>query len=555
MKTRKGNRIYIVVALIAVMMLLNIFFIRENGKTIGKNQLTIDTCQKIVINVEEIIQTLHLLDVGIRGYAISGEKEMYQSPADSAEFRKNKAFDYLEINLTNQGYPLDQLILLKESMRSYFDFISKVAMEIDQNKRQKAQLMIAEDRGYAVWLEAKDFSESITKFESEIEQRANDEFHKAIELSFWLQVILFFVAMPTLIYSAIYSTRSISLSNKLRKSESDKARILNNQKETLERLVRKRTDEILAQNEEIRAQNEEISSQNDIIMLHNEEMSGQQDLIEKKNKELTKQNEVLNEAKSTIEKQQKLLELRNEELSEEIARQNESLKQTNIELVDQINKLEQFGYIISHNLRAPTARLLGLGSLIDKTDKEEREKIIQLMIQSSKELHEVIDDMSQILLVQKPGSKTLEEVDLAESLQKVKNILSHEIERTGAEIKENWKTNTVLRSLPLYVDSILYNLISNAIKYHQKNKKPFIEITSYDAGENLAIEIADNGMGIDLPTYGDKLFGLYKRFHFHVEGKGLGLYLVKTQVEALGGKIEVDSTLGKGTTFTIFFQK
>jgi septal ring factor EnvC (AmiA/AmiB activator) len=101
------------------------------------------------------------------------------------------------------------------------------------------------------------------------------------------------IAIPTLVYSAIYSTKSISLSNKLRKVESDKASILENQKETLERMVQERTDEILAQNEEIRAQNKEISSQNDIIMLHNEEMSNQQALIEEKNEELTTQNKIL----------------------------------------------------------------------------------------------------------------------------------------------------------------------------------------------------------------------------------------------------------------------
>jgi signal transduction histidine kinase len=154
-------------------------------------------------------------------------------------------------------------------------------------------------------------------------------------------------------------------------------------------------------------------------------------------------------------------------------------------------------------------------------------------------------------LVQKPGSKKLENVDVAKSLEKIKNILSHEIERTNAEIIENWADSKSIMSLPLYIESILYNLISNAIKYHQKHKKPIIKIHSYSTAEKRVIEIEDNGMGIDLEKYGEKIFGLYKRFHLHVEGKGLGLYLVKSQVEALGGKIKVESQLGKGTKFTI----
>ncbi|MGJ3233380.1 ATP-binding protein [Marivirga sp.] len=555
MQSRKGNRIYFIVGIVTVLMLINIFLIRENGKTIKENQEIIDTAQKVVINAEEIVQTLHLLDVGIRGYAITGNLEMYQSPADSARQRKNKAFNYLKQTLENQAFPLDDFSDLKNLTDEYFNFVGNISKEIQDNNFLKAQAMVAEDRGYPVWLKAKNFSNEVTVFENKIEATANEEFQTAIQTSFWLQIFLFLIAMPTLIYSAIYSTKTISLSNKLRKAESDKANILENQKETLERLVRKRTDEILAQNEEIRAQNEEISSQNDVIMLHNEEMSNQQALIEEKNEELTTQNEILNKAKVTIEKQQKLLELRNEELTEEVARQNEDLRKTNLELVDQINKLEQFGYIVSHNLRAPTARLLGLGNLIDKTKEGEREKIIQLMIQSSHELHEVIDDMGKILLVQKPGSKKLVKVDLAKSLQKVRDILAHEIERTSAEIKGNIKSEKVIKSLPLYIESILYNLISNAIKYHQKNRKPIIVFNSYSTEENVVIEISDNGMGIDLNNYGEKLFGLYKRFHFHVEGKGLGLYLVKSQVEALGGKIEVQSQLGKGTKFTVYLHK
>ncbi|WP_375579716.1 ATP-binding protein [Marivirga tractuosa] len=555
MKSSKGNRIYIIVSIIGILMLINIFLIRQNGQRITNNQKILNTTQEVIINAEEIVQTLHLLDVGIRGYAITGNQEMYHSPADSAEIRKEKAFKFLESTLRSQGYPLDEFKVLKDTVDFYFKYGKEIAEEIKLSNLLKAQALVAEDRGYPVWLLATRFSSKVESFENEIEAKANQSFQEAIQTSFWLQVILFLVTMPTLLYSAIYSIKSISLSNKLRKVESDKATILENQNETLDRLVRKRTDEILAQNEEIRAQNEEISSQNDIIMSHNEEMSIKQMLIEEKNEELTSQNEILNSAKATIEKQQKLLELRNEELIDEVAKQNENLKQTNLELVDQINKLEQFGYIVSHNLRAPTARLMGLGNLIDKTDSEEREKIVSLMIQSSKELHEVIDDMGRILLVQKPGSKILEEVDLEKSSEKVQKILKHEIERTETEIIENWGDEKIIKSLPLYIESILYNLISNAIKYHQKNKKPILKIRSYSKSEQIVIEIEDNGMGIDLERYGQKLFGLYKRFHFHVEGKGLGLYLVKSQIEALGGKIEVESQIGKGTKFKVYLHK
>jgi CHASE3 domain sensor protein len=152
MQSRKRNRIYFIVTIVTVLMLINIFLIRENGKTIKENQAIIDTAQKVVINAEEIVQTLHLLDVGIRVYAITGKASMYQSPADSAIRRKNEAFKYLKKILESQGFPLDYLSELKNSTDSYFQFVSKIAIEIHKNNLIKAQTMVAEDRGYAVWL-------------------------------------------------------------------------------------------------------------------------------------------------------------------------------------------------------------------------------------------------------------------------------------------------------------------------------------------------------------------------------------------------------------------
>ena len=102
-----------------------------------------------------------------------------------------------------------------------------------------------------------------------------------------------------------------------------------------------------------------------------------------------------------------------------------------------------------------------------------------------------------------------------------------------------------------FIHSIIYNIISNAIKYKSPERKPEIQVKIYQEDNNIILIIADNGLGIDLPHQRDKVFGLYKRFHFHTEGKGVGLYTVKTQVEILGGKIDVQSDVDKGTTFKI----
>ncbi|PZR30514.1 MAG: two-component sensor histidine kinase, partial [Azospira oryzae] len=101
------------------------------------------------------------------------------------------------------------------------------------------------------------------------------------------------------------------------------------------------------------------------------------------------------------------------------------------------------------------------------------------------------------------------------------------------------------------VNSILYNLISNAIRYRSIERTPVVKVSSHEDGEYYFIDVEDNGLGIDLNQNKDNLFKLYKRFHFHVEGKGLGLYLVKTQIESLGGQIEVTSKVNEGTTFKV----
>ncbi|WMN07823.1 ATP-binding protein [Marivirga arenosa] len=532
-------------------MIINILLIRQNGKTIQKNQDILNTSQEIIINAEEIVEILHLIDVGIRGYYISGNKFMYKSPADSAKRRIEKTFNFLDQELDNQFYALEEYSMVKDTVNYYFKLVSEIDQALENGNKEKAKNIILQDQGYPVWLIANSFSNKLKEYELNIQKKATYNFQRAVNTSFWLQIILFIIALPTLLYAARYAVQSLGLSEKLRVVESEKSNILKEQKEKLERLVRKRTDEILAQNEEIRAQNEEISSQNDVILSQNEEMKDSQRLIEEKNEELTLQNDILNKAKITIEKQQKLLELKNEELTEEVAKQNKNLKETNLELINQINKLQQFGYIVSHNLRSSTARLLGLSNLIDNTSGSERENIIELMKQSSEDLHELINDVSMILLIQKPITKILEEVDIRETISKVKNILKNEIDNTSAVINESYQNKNKLKSLPLYIESIIYNLISNAIKYRQKNLNPQIYIKVNDFQNKLKIEIEDNGLGIDLENNIDKVFGLYKRFHFHVEGKGLGLYLVKTQIDALGGKIEVESKIGRGTKFTI----
>jgi signal transduction histidine kinase len=226
------------------------------------------------------------------------------------------------------------------------------------------------------------------------------------------------------------------------------------------------------------------------------------------------------------------------------------------ELIEHNSRLEQFAFIISHNLRAPMSRIIGLSSILDfSKDPNEVSDIAKLMMRSTQDLDQIIRDLTEILGIQKMDAQLMQETDLESILNKIRLTLEQDIKETTTEITADFSKANKVVVISSYMESILYNLISNAIKYRHPGRRPAINIESETIGDYVQIEVSDNGLGIDLEAHKQNLFSLYKRFHFHVEGRGLGLYLVKTQVTALGGKIEVTSEEGDGTAFKIWVKK
>jgi signal transduction histidine kinase len=167
----------------------------------------------------------------------------------------------------------------------------------------------------------------------------------------------------------------------------------------------------------------------------------------------------------------------------------------------------------------------------------------------------VIKDLNVILEIKSNNSNYFTSVNLYDELTLVRSNLSKEIVETNASIHASFDEAPTILSVKPYVDSILLNLISNAIKYRNPDKVPVIDLKTEPAGEFICLTVSDNGLGFDVNQQRRNIFTLYKRFHFHVEGKGMGLYLVKTQVTALGGRIEVDSQVNEGTTFRVYFKR
>jgi signal transduction histidine kinase len=293
-------------------------------------------------------------------------------------------------------------------------------------------------------------------------------------------------------------------------AQADRLEMERRHNDTLAKQVQQRTEEIAAQNEELIAQQEQISFQN----------------------------ELLHEAKSGLEK--------------EVAIRMDELLDANRELVGQNNQLEQFAFIIAHNLRAPVARIQGLGNLLSLAKTPDESLFINEKIRDSTgELNAVLTDLARILDIRKGTSTSYETLDILECIAKVRVMLREEIRTSGALFDVEHAGDTKIFSLAPYLESILYNLISNAIKYRSPDRLPAVHVSILRDGPWLKIRVQDNGLGINMQRYGKKLFGLYQRFHLHLEGKGMGLHLVKLQTESIGGKIVVESAEGSGTTFEI----
>lgn len=226
------------------------------------------------------------------------------------------------------------------------------------------------------------------------------------------------------------------------------------------------------------------------------------------------------------------------------------------ELTQNNKDLKQFSYITSHNLRAPLSNLTGLLNLIEDISIEnpELKEIIAGFSKSTHLLNETINDLVKVIIIKDNPSIQKEKVLIKEIFENVFNQLNFLISVHKPILKIDLEEITILDINKSYLESIFLNLLTNAIKYRENTRQLKVTIATKIENDNVIITFKDNGIGIDLDKNKDKIFGLYQRFHNYPDSKGLGLYLVKSQVESMGGTISANSIVGKGTTFTIIFK-
>ena len=226
------------------------------------------------------------------------------------------------------------------------------------------------------------------------------------------------------------------------------------------------------------------------------------------------------------------------------------------ELTQNNKDLQQFSYITSHNLRAPLSNLTGLLNLIEDIpiENQELKEIIEGFNKSTYLLNETINDLVRVIIIKDNPSIEKESLMLKDIFEDVFSQLDFLIGLHKPIILFNFEEVSFLNTNKSYLESILLNLLTNSLKYKSESRKLKITIAAHQSGDSIVLIFTDNGIGIDLVRNKDKVFGLYQRFHDYPDSKGLGLYLVKSQVETMGGTISVESKVNVGTTFTLIFK-
>jgi len=218
--------------------------------------------------------------------------------------------------------------------------------------------------------------------------------------------------------------------------------------------------------------------------------------------------------------------------------------------------LKQYTYIASHNLRAPLTNLMSIINLLKwENITDENAILLQAFKESAFQLNDTLNDLIEVILIKKSGNLVVKEIQFGQMYQQVAGTLSAEIRDSGAVITADFSAAPNVCFDAAYLESIFVNLVTNAIKYAAPERPLQLNISSKDNGESVQLIFEDNGIGMDMGLVKDKIFGLYQRFHDNPASKGIGLYLVRSQLTALGGNIVMESVVDGGTTFTLTFKK
>ncbi len=240
----------------------------------------------------------------------------------------------------------------------------------------------------------------------------------------------------------------------------------------------------------------------------------------------------------------------------------QALALKNAQLTAINNDLDNFVYTASHDLKAPIYNIEGLMKVLirsippESLQTERVEHTTRMILESVERFKRTIGDLTEISKLQKEANLPVTPVSVEQTIGEVMLDLKPAIEASGAHVEVDVAGLPTIDFSEKNLRSVVYNLLSNAIKYRSPDRSPRVRIYGKQTGPYQVLSVEDNGLGIDLTQdRQEKLFAMFKRLHNHVEGTGVGLYMVKKIMENAGGKIEVESKAGVGSTFSAFFKR
>jgi signal transduction histidine kinase len=308
--------------------------------------------------------------------------------------------------------------------------------------------------------------------------------------------------------------------------------------------------------EEVKAAEQEVHSKNSELQVALEELKSTEEHLIRLNNELERRvDSRTNELSASEEELRQTLE-NLIDLNSKITASERELVTKNEQLLKINNELDNFIYTASHDLKAPISNIEGLASNLKKRLKQkidqDEEKLIEMIEQSVNRFKNTIDSLTEISKIQQVGTDVTEEVLFEEILEEINIDLAYSLEQVGGCLIKNLIVDRIHFSRK-NLRSILFNLLSNSIKYRSSERSLLINFSTFLSDEYTVICVQDNGLGIPNDQI-PKVFTMFKRFHTHTDGSGVGLYIVKKIIENVNGKIEVESEVGGGSTFKIFIR-
>ncbi|HVW98537.1 MAG TPA: PAS domain-containing sensor histidine kinase [Mucilaginibacter sp.] len=221
-------------------------------------------------------------------------------------------------------------------------------------------------------------------------------------------------------------------------------------------------------------------------------------------------------------------------------------------LNDQNKRLQNFAYIVSHNLRSHSGNLQFMVNLHEESESaEDRAEVFAHIKSISASLATTVEHLNEIVMIHTDIDKERKTLEFEQVFKNVMSALQSNIDSTDARIEYDFTQCPAIEYIPAYLESIFQNLLTNALKYRHPDRRPVITCRTLKDNNHVYMLFEDNGVGIDMERYGDKVFGMYKTFHQNSDAKGIGLFITRNQIESMGGTIKVDSTVNVGTKFTI----